>query len=58
MISLQIVDDHKMVVESLSKLINESGKAQVTGVYYDLESCGKGLESSVPEPFLIRLSVY
>ena len=57
MISLQIVDDHKMVVESLSKLINESGKAQVTGVYYDLESCGKGLESSVPDIMLLDIGL-
>ena len=57
MISLQIVDDHKMVVESLSKLINESGKAQVTGVYYDLESCRRGLESSVPDIMLLDIGL-
>ena len=57
MINLQIVDDHKMVVESLSKQINESGKAQVTGAYYDLASCRKGLESSVPDIMLLDIGL-
>ena len=57
MISLQIVDDHKMVVESLSALINESGKAQVKGAFYDLESCRKGLESSIPDIMLLDIGL-
>ena len=57
MISLQIVDDHKMVVESLSKLINESDMAKVTGVYYDLESCRRGLETSVPDVMLLDIGL-
>jgi DNA-binding NarL/FixJ family response regulator len=31
MVNLQIVDDHKLVVECLNKLISESGIARVTG---------------------------
>lgn len=57
MINLQIVDDHKMVVESLSKLISESGIAQITGVYYDLESCRNGLEQTCPDILLLDIGL-
>jgi DNA-binding NarL/FixJ family response regulator len=57
MVSVQIVDDHKMVVESLSKLINESGIAQVTSVYYDLKSCRTGLEYTCPDVLLLDIGL-
>jgi DNA-binding NarL/FixJ family response regulator len=56
MMTLQIVDDHKMVVESLSRLITESGVAQVTGVYYDLESCRRGM-SPLPDILLLDIGL-
>ncbi len=57
MIIVQIVDDHKMVVESLSKLINESGKARVTEVYHDLESCRQGLTKALPDILLLDIGL-
>lgn len=57
MINLQIVDDHKMVVESLSKLITESGIAQITDVYYDLKSCRYGLEKGLPDVLLLDIAL-
>lgn len=57
MISLQIVDDHKMVAESLSKLITESGTAQVTGVYNDLKSCRQGLKKDIPDILLLDIGL-
>ncbi len=57
MINLQIVDDHKMVVESLSNLITTSGIATVTGVYYDLESCRKGLVKDRPDILLLDIGL-
>lgn len=57
MINLQIVDDHRMVVESLSKLINESGIARVTNVYYDLKSCREGLAEELPNVFLLDIAL-
>lgn len=57
MINLQIVDDHKMVVESLSKLINESGIAKITDVYFDLESCRKGLVKILPDILLLDIAL-
>ncbi|MDR3220284.1 MAG: response regulator transcription factor [Dysgonamonadaceae bacterium] len=52
-----IVDDHKMVVDSLSRLINESGIAQITGVYYDLKSCRRGLATMLPEVLLLDIGL-
>ena len=57
MINLQIVDDHKMVVESLSKLINESGIALISDVYYNLESCRAGLAKSLPDVLLLDIGL-
>jgi len=57
MITIKVVDDHKMVVESLSKLINESGIAQVTGVYYDIQSCRKGLIENLPDILLLDIGL-
>ena len=57
MVSLQIVDDHKLVVECLNKLINESGIARVTGVYYDLKSCRLGLEQDLPDVLVLDIAL-
>lgn len=57
MIYLQIVDDHKLLLESLSKLINESGTARVTSVYYNLESCRQGLAGSLPDVLLLDIGL-
>ena len=39
MIKVAIVDDHKMLVDGLTSLINESGMAQVTAVAHSAEDC-------------------
>jgi len=57
MVNLQIVDDHKLVVECLNKLIDDSGIARVTGVYYDLNSCRLGLEKSLPDILLLDIAL-
>jgi DNA-binding NarL/FixJ family response regulator len=57
MVNLQIVDDHKMVVNSLSKMINESGIAQVTATYYDLTSCRLGLAKILPDVLLLDIGL-
>jgi DNA-binding NarL/FixJ family response regulator len=46
-----------MVVESLSKLINESGIAQVTCVYFDLKSCRTGLKDKLPDVLLLDIGL-
>lgn len=57
MIKIQIVDDHKLIVESLSKMINDSHIAQITDVYYDLESCRSGLSKSLPDILLLDIGL-
>ncbi|MDR0748104.1 MAG: response regulator transcription factor [Tannerellaceae bacterium] len=57
LIRLSIVDDHKMVVESLSKQITKSGIARITGVYYDLKSCRQGLEKNLPDILLLDIGL-
>ena len=55
--NVSIVDDHKLVVESLSKLINESGIAQVIDVYHDLQSCRAGLKNALPDVLLLDIGL-
>ena len=55
--TVSIVDDHKLVVKSLSKLLDESGIAQVKDVYYDLQSCRVGLEKSCPDILLLDIAL-
>ena len=57
MINLHIVDDHKMVVESLGKLINDSGIARVTETYYDMQSCREGLTKELPDILLLDIAL-
>ncbi len=40
-----IVDDHKLVVESLALMIDGSGRARVAGKYYDFASCRDAMTS-------------
>ena len=57
LIRVSITDDHKMVMEGLSKMINESGIAQVTGNYYDLKSCREGLDKERPDILLLDIAL-
>lgn len=57
MIDVQIVDDHKMVVESLDRMITESGVARVTGRYYDLKSCREGLKQGIPDILMLDIEL-
>ena len=57
MIKLHIVDDHKVIVESLSNLINVSSIAQITSAYYDLKSCRSGLARDLPDILLLDIGL-
>lgn len=57
MINVQIVDDHRLVVESLSKLINESGVAHVGNVCHDLASCRAELSHGLPDVMLLDIAL-
>ena len=57
MLEVHLVDDHRMVVESLSKLINETGIAQVVNAYYDLATCREGLAKRLPDILLLDIGL-
>ena len=57
LIDVYIADDHQMVCEGLSELINESGKAHVSRTFNTLEACRLALEERRPDVLLLDLSM-
>jgi len=57
MIKVHITDDHKILVEGLQILINESENITVTGVSYCLEECRKALLFQAPDLLLLDLNL-
>lgn len=57
MIKVDILDDHKMLAESLSRLINDSKVAKVENVYYNIASCRKKLGESLPNILLLDIGL-
>ena len=47
LIDVYIVDDHQMVCEGLSELINNSGKAHVSHTFNTLEACRQALQEQL-----------
>jgi len=57
LIDVYITDDHQMVCEGLSELINNSGKAHVSRTFNTLEACRQALEERRPDVLLLDLSM-
>ena len=57
MIHVAILDDHRMVVKSLSKLIDDSKIAKVTEVYYTVNDCRSGLAKTIPDILLLDIGL-
>jgi len=57
LIDVYITDDHQMVCEGLSELINKSGKAHVSRTFNTLEACRQALEERRPDVMLLDLSM-
>lgn len=57
MISVHITDDHKMLVEGLAAVVNETGIAYVTGISYTLGECRHALATQKPDVLLLDLSL-
>lgn len=57
MIKVIIVDDHKILVEGLVKLINASDIAIVTDVCFDAKSCRSILKNNMPDVLLLDVSL-
>ncbi len=57
MITVNIVDDHKLLVEGLSKLINDSDIAIVTAVAQDALSARKMLANKLPDVLMLDINL-
>lgn len=56
-IDVYIVDDHQLVCEGISDIINQSGKAHVSHTFTTLETCRQALQSRRPDVLLLDLSM-
>jgi len=57
MIRVALVDDHKSFVEGMSKLINDSGVAHVSGVGYSAADCRRLLRDELPDVLLLDIEL-
>jgi DNA-binding NarL/FixJ family response regulator len=57
LISVSIVDDHKVIADGLERLINESEIARVTGKAYSVDGCLKLLNDKRPDVLLLDVSM-
>lgn len=57
MIDVYIADDHVMLVEGLTKAINESTVAHVNNVFYKIGSCRNALIFERPDVLLLDISL-
>ena len=57
LIDVYIADDHQMVCEGLSEMINKSGKAHVSRTFNTLEACRNVLQERRPDVLLLDLSM-
>ena len=57
MISVHIMDDHKILVEGLQKLVDESGFARVTAVSYTGKECLTNLRQERPDVLLLDINL-
>ena len=57
LIKVSIVEDHKIVANSLRKLIDDSAMARITDVYYNLKSCRSGLAKRLPDVLLLDIGL-
>lgn len=57
MIKVIIVDDHKILVEELVKLINASDIAIVTDACFEAQSCRSILKNNMPDVLLLDVNI-
>ncbi|HCC52869.1 MAG TPA: DNA-binding response regulator [Porphyromonadaceae bacterium] len=56
-IRAMIVDDHKIIVDGLERLINESGDIRVSGKAYTVAGCLESLKDHQPDVLLLDISM-
>jgi DNA-binding NarL/FixJ family response regulator len=57
LIQVAIVDDHKVVVDGIKRIIDESGIGVVTGMAYSVAGCLKLLEREQPAVLLLDIGL-
>lgn len=57
MIQVMVVDDHAILVEGLSRLVNESGFATVMGTAYTGKNCLEQLRLQQPDVLLLDINL-
>ena len=57
LISVAVVDDHKILVDGLKHIIEDSGVAHVIGQAYSITECYKMLETCQPEVLMLDVSL-
>ena len=57
MIRVTIIDDHKILVEGLCKLINDSGIAEVVHTGYSARECRSLLQYGLPDVLLLDIEL-
>lgn len=57
MIQVHITDDHKMVVEGFTEIINKSKIAEVCGVSYKLNDCRRQIAIKMPDILLLDIEM-
>ena len=55
LINVSVVDDHRIVIDGLEKIITESGIARLTDVSYNVAGCWKML--SIQQPDVLMLDI-
>jgi len=57
MIKVAVVDDHKIVIDGLEKIISESGIACLTDKSYNVAGCWKMLKAAQPDVLLLDVGL-
>jgi len=57
LIKVAVVEDHKIVIDGLEKIIAESGIARLTGVSYHVAGCWEMLEAGKPDVLLLDVGL-
>ncbi|MDR2384123.1 MAG: response regulator transcription factor [Tannerella sp.] len=57
MITIKIIEDHKMIAESLSLMLNRNEKIIVTAQLFDIKSARKSLEEHLPDVLLLDVGL-
>jgi len=57
LISVSVVDDHKIVIDGLEKIINESDSIYLTGKSYNVAGCWKMLQTEQPDVLLLDVGL-